>query len=427
MKHRILTAVCMALCLATSAQVMAGLDLPAMDLWVIRHRRRRLTKWPSPFPGPGRTRACPSRSPSQSSPATASGSTFWSPVGTSPTTAAGVVYADPTPFEVRGIAGYMAAGYYDVYARIISCEGRGSTRPSPVSGHRRQAGRTGLHRMPGLSLRGRQSRRPAGRRSARRFRFEGRTCWNGHLPGLPHGLRPSPRQLGSLDGRRQGYRRLRRGSSSGLSCHVRNVVDLGKVEIGRPFNRIGRVYRGLEGCLTFVADNGLRFNILATGNMYRILDELAHMSTGNRVRLQGLLNDTCPKSDSIRICPQYAGDIYHPIVSECRDVPDSGSGACDMDLQPGDRVELLVDRPMGAGGGPAVDLYAGAMGTVICTDSTDDDLPFYVSWDDWLNGTDTDYFCDSAVVPYIPGSGWWMRAMKSAWSITSVRRLIRAA
>ncbi len=185
-------------------------------------------------------------------------------------------------------------------------------------------------------------------------------------------------------------------------------VDLGQVLVGRPFHETGTVRKCLEGCLIFTAENGLGYNLVATGNMYHILEELA-TTAGGRFRIQGLLNDTRPKADVIRICPQYCGDIYHPIVSACWDVPEPGSGACDIDLMLGDRVQLLVDRPYGAGGGPAVGLYAGAMGTVVCTDSTDDNLPFYVSWDDWTYGTDTDYFCDSVVVPYVAGSGWWMR------------------
>lgn len=411
MKHRILTAACMAICLATSAQVMAGVELPAMDVWIHPSPTTTSDEVSITLSGIWPDTCIPEQIPI----AVFAGDSVWIdillPGWDDPNNCGSLSCTpDPTPFEVKGIAGYMAAGYYDVYARVISCDERGQYRA--ITGFEVTEGKPA---EPGCT-----------ECLAYRFGTGSRVALLQDNPPGGFGLKAGHGGTVICRDCRTGCGRLlvswdlwTGGDKDIDGCGVNAPlgypstsgmwVDLGKVMIGRPFNRIGRVYKGLEGCLTFVADNGLRFNILATGNMYRILEELASMSTGNRVRLQGLLNDTCPKSDESRICPQYAGDIHHPIVSECRDVPDAGSGICDMDLLPGDRVELLVDRPMGAGGGPAVDLYAGAMGTVICTDSTDDELPFYVSWDDWTNGTDTDYFCDSIVVPYIPGSGWWMR------------------
>ncbi|MBN1507052.1 MAG: hypothetical protein JW955_09410 [Sedimentisphaerales bacterium] len=78
------------------------------------------------------------------------------------------------------------------------------------------------------------------------------------------------------------------------------------------------------------------------------------------------------------------------------------------DLNPGDRVVLLVDKPVDAGGSPAVGLYAGTLGTVVCCDHDDPRLPLFVSWDNWTKGKSNSSFCDPPVISYTPKSGWWM-------------------
>jgi len=318
--------------------------------------------------------------------------------------------ADPTAFEVEGLIGYMATGHYEVYGRVISCDGIGQYRP--ITGFDVKEGKPDDTRCTACQ--------------AYRFAVGGRVVLlTDNPPGGPglkagHGGTVLCRDCTSGCGRILVSWDLWTGGHKDVSGCVTDVlpgfpptsamwVDLSQVLVGRSFNQTGTLRKGLEGCLVFVADSGTEYNIVATGEMYWILEEVAGMGAAGRIRIQGLLSDTQPKSDEIRICPQRNGDIYHPIISACEGLPHPDTGACDLELLPGDRVRLLVDHPMGAGGGPAVGLVAGAMGTVICTDSTDDNLPFYVSWDDWTEGTDTDYFCDSVVVPYVPDSGWWMR------------------
>jgi hypothetical protein len=80
-----------------------------------------------------------------------------------------------------------------------------------------------------------------------------------------------------------------------------------------------------------------------------------------------------------------------------------GSSCCDQQYIPGDYVQLFVDNPRGA-----VGLMAGTLGRVICCDSTDPELPIFVSWNNWTNGRNTDEYCDSSVWPYPANSGWWM-------------------
>jgi hypothetical protein len=80
-----------------------------------------------------------------------------------------------------------------------------------------------------------------------------------------------------------------------------------------------------------------------------------------------------------------------------------GAGCCDPSFSPGDRVKLLVSYPRGATG-----LAAGRLGTVICCDYDDPDLPVFVSWDAWTNGRNSDVYCDTSIYPYPSNSGWWM-------------------
>ncbi len=76
---------------------------------------------------------------------------------------------------------------------------------------------------------------------------------------------------------------------------------------------------------------------------------------------------------------------------------------CDPPLQPGDRVRLS-----GANPGGAVNLPAGACGTVACCDSDDPALPILVSWDNWTDGHNNTGPCDTTPTPFPDNSGWWM-------------------
>ena len=80
-----------------------------------------------------------------------------------------------------------------------------------------------------------------------------------------------------------------------------------------------------------------------------------------------------------------------------------GTGCCDSSYSPGNRVKLLVSYPRGAAG-----LSAGKLGTVICCDYDDPELPVFVSWDAWTNGRNSDGYCDTSIYPYPSNSGWWM-------------------
>lgn len=102
-----------------------------------------------------------------------------------------------------------------------------------------------------------------------------------------------------------------------------------------------------------------------------------------------------------------------PIYS-CSQIEPAGSTppADCCGFAPGDRVLLLVNTPTDSLGQPAVGLYAGAKGTVICCDHDDPERPLFVSWDNWTNGKSNTSFCDPPVEPFTPYSGWWM---KCAW------------
>jgi hypothetical protein len=62
-----------------------------------------------------------------------------------------------------------------------------------------------------------------------------------------------------------------------------------------------------------------------------------------------------------------------------------------------------VNNPRDAAG-----LVAGTIGTVICCDYDDPDLPVFVSWHGWTNGRNTDQYCDTTIWTYPANSGWWM-------------------
>lgn len=186
-------------------------------------------------------------------------------------------------------------------------------------------------------------------------------------------------------------------------------LDPAQVLVGRQFNQCGTIRAGLEGCVHFEADNGNTYNLSASGDLYLALSTSGGIEFDDRVRVQGLLNTTVPGTGIIRLCPQWDGDIYHPIVSPCADAE---PGCCDAEYQPGDRVALLVDNPTGPDGRAAVNLYAGMEGTVICCNAVDPQFPIYVSWDNWTFGSDKDTPCPEPILQHPAGSGWSMACVQ---------------
>ncbi len=182
-------------------------------------------------------------------------------------------------------------------------------------------------------------------------------------------------------------------------------VDTRAMMLGRPFNACGVIRKGLEGCIYFEADDGRDYAVFDSGDLYTELDTTGGVDFDDRVRLRGVIDTTVPDPNTIRICPARDGDIYHPILSECRRVE---VGCCGGELFPGDRVTLRVNNPREPGGTGAPDLMSGATGTVVCCGGTYGSEWVFVSWDDWTDGVNADASCDSNIIAYVRNSGWWV-------------------
>ena len=130
-------------------------------------------------------------------------------------------------------------------------------------------------------------------------------------------------------------------------------MDPNKVRIGRSFKQCGILRQGLEGCVNFETDDGQYYNVVSSGTLYATLsDKTSVFHFGDRVQIQGWLNTTPPAADTIRICPQFDGDLFHPILSACRS--SSGlPGPFTINLA-GTPVQLLPD-PNSTGPGYAYD------------------------------------------------------------------------
>ena len=94
-------------------------------------------------------------------------------------------------------------------------------------------------------------------------------------------------------------------------------VDPSRTLIGRHFNQCGTIRQGLEGCVHLDAADGKTYNLVAPGQLYATLDKAGAIQFGDTVRVRGLLNTTPPGPGVFRICPQFDGDVYHPIVVPC--------------------------------------------------------------------------------------------------------------
>jgi hypothetical protein len=203
---------------------------------------------------------------------------------------------------------------------------------------------------------------------------------------------PDLSMLVSWDGWTGGYNRdsfcdVPPGSYPNNSAYWMPCDQIERASEEGDFDECGMLIREVQGvveCELFEADAGGRYLLL--GGHYGF-------EVGDRIRVRGLLVVPC-----LTLVCGVDGCIENTIVSEC-----PGGPCCDPRYLPGDRVQLLVDNPR-----DAVGLPAGMLGTVICCDSDDPDLPIFVSWDGWINGRNNDLYCDVGPNPYLPNSGWWM-------------------
>jgi len=180
-------------------------------------------------------------------------------------------------------------------------------------------------------------------------------------------------------------------------------VDPSKVRLGLPFEGIGVLLGGPEGCLYLSTYEGGLYR-LVIGPEFR--KQWWTVLPGAFFRVRGLLNTSKPAAG--QACSQADGDVYHPILT-----PPS------WDLTPGswssgpffnsERVVLVGEsNPNGA-----VGLPRGATGTIICHNSFEKEHPFLVSWDLWDKGGHPEEYLDctqrfGGLFP--PGSTWWVSA-----------------
>ncbi|HPC96550.1 MAG TPA: hypothetical protein PLU87_16500 [Sedimentisphaerales bacterium] len=94
-------------------------------------------------------------------------------------------------------------------------------------------------------------------------------------------------------------------------------INPNRVLLGRHFNQCGTIRKDLEGCISFEADDGRTYNVIAWPGLYSTLDGGGTIQFDDRVRLRGLLNTTPPGPDELRLCPQQDGDVFHPTLSPC--------------------------------------------------------------------------------------------------------------
>lgn len=94
------------------------------------------------------------------------------------------------------------------------------------------------------------------------------------------------------------------------------------VRIGHHFKQCGTIRKGLEGCVNFETDDGHAYNVVASATLYAALNaDTGILRFDDRVQIEGLLNTTPPAPGVARLCPQFEGDLFHPIVSPCPGSP----------------------------------------------------------------------------------------------------------
>lgn len=186
------------------------------------------------------------------------------------------------------------------------------------------------------------------------------------------------------------------------------LVDPRVVPLGTCFSVCG-VVNARGSCILLQADDGQTYNVVDADGWLSEALSTSEIQFGARVRVEGLLSVVGPRPGVPAGCPREDGDIHEPIVTFC--APSGGGdgeGCCTANYKAGDRVVLLVDHPGGLEGEQPADLLAGALGTVVCCDRSDPNLPVFVSWDGFTEGSNTSFFCDPPIPSFPAGSGWWV-------------------
>ncbi|HON90239.1 MAG TPA: CARDB domain-containing protein [Sedimentisphaerales bacterium] len=173
--------------------------------------------------------------------------------------------------------------------------------------------------------------------------------------------------------------------------------------LGRVFDKVGILHRDAAGCSSLVTEDGQRYHLIIGPEFF---EQWPVVLPGNGVRVRGLLNASQPAPEDRRDCPQFNGDVYHPILTDYKWTGDSCCDPFVCGFLYGDRVVLIGEsNPNGA-----VDLPRGASGTIICCNARADNSVL-VSWDLWTNGGDpNDYMtCNERLTGlFPPASTWWV-------------------
>ncbi len=306
-----------------------------------------------------------------------------------------------TPWELAQDLEPLSPGQYDVFLRAIACEETGSYQQ--IAGFRVESGAT--HFTSGRFARGERlvllQDDPPGGIGLKAGRAGTVVCCDPN--DCSGGI------LVSWDLWADGKIELLSCKDAVAAIYPFNSaiwIDPSQVLVGRQFSQCGTIRKGLEGCVYFESDDGDTYNVMAPAELYVALDDAGAIQFDDHVRLRGLLNTTPPGPGEISLCPQRNGDIFHPVISLC---PTATTACCDGAYQSGDRVQLLVDDPVGPGGQAAAGPLAGSVGTVVCCNGDDPLFPILVSWDKWAGGGKVDTApCESQAVSYPDNSLWWM-------------------
>jgi len=191
-------------------------------------------------------------------------------------------------------------------------------------------------------------------------------------------------------------------------------VDPSVVPLGVAFNQCGTLRQNSEGCFVLEGDDGRTYLLAAGSWLPKFLGPTANFDLGDRIRVQGLVSVQRP-GGIFFACTEQDGDVYHPVITPCTPAGGNngngnGAGCCPQNFRPGDRVRLLINNPPDLTGARISELLTGALGTVVCCDTGDENFKVFVSWDGLTTGNNMHFFCDAApTITYPDSSGWWMR------------------
>jgi len=143
------------------------------------------------------------------------------------------------------------------------------------------------------------------------------------------------------------------GGPVGYPLKSARWMDTKAIRLAICFNGRGALTKGQGECVLLKAEDGQVYNLVGADLLNEQISPTGQFHWGDRVRVQGSLQVTGPRSDLACLCPQQQGDIHCPILTLAAPREPAMADACSCDKLTVDmgRRQVRLKRDLQCPGG----------------------------------------------------------------------------